>query len=85
MWNDSGERQEPPDAWRSGSLDHVEKSFTEGDAELREQGSQMVRSRKNRTKARVDPVGDIDAEPGEVENERLEVGSVVCHLNSIAW
>lgn len=66
-------------------MDHVEKSFTEGDAKLREQSSQMVRSRRNRTKASVDPVGDIETEPGEVKNERLDVGSVVCHLNGIAW
>jgi len=85
FWNDGGERQEPIDAWRGGSLDHVEKSFTEGDAELREQSSQMVTSRKNRTKARVDPVRDIETEPGEVKNERLDVGGVVCHLNGIAW
>lgn len=39
----------------------------------------MVKRRKYRTKAGIDIVGDIDARPSDVENERLNV------LESVEW
>lgn len=44
----------------------------------------MIKRRKNLTKARIDPVRDVDAQPGEVEHKRLDVRSVEGHLDDYA-
>jgi len=80
----SGKRQEPVDAWCCGVLEDVEKAFTERQAYFGQQGSEMLKRGGNRTKARVDPVRDADAQPGEMEHERLDVRSVESHLDDYA-
>lgn len=84
-WNDVGERQEPVDPRWSAGLDDVEKAVNEGKAELWKQCSQILKSGKDHTKARIDPVRDREAKPGDVEDERLDVGCVIRHLDGIAW
>jgi len=75
--NDRREGQEPIDAGWCDSIDDVKKAGTICEADVGKQGSQVVKRRKKCTKARIDPVGDIDTQPGVVKYECLDVLSIV--------
>lgn len=83
VWYDARERQKPVDGWWSGRLDDVQKAVNEGDLELWEQCSQILKSREDQTKARIGPVRHRETQPGELEDEGVDVCGVVQHLDRI--
>jgi hypothetical protein len=79
-----GERLNPLERWRLGSLEGVVKTTAESDTSKSEQSRDSILRVEDMRDARVDPGLDIDASPREENSKSEDVGGSEGHLDASA-
>lgn len=72
-------REEPFDGRWFARLEDVVQSVHKGETKTGNETGDMIECREKNAKARSNPRRDIDASPGKVQNECVDVGGIVVH------